>query len=151
MTPGTATSSGSRTSTGPAQKPFAVEKSRLRARVAAQQKYSAKQAGIRYRFSSEIYQMFLRSPPKHCIIGTRDGTCEHLSVTRYNRQDVLRILQVSARQLQGWERAGLIDSRNLHFSAAFPTQETSPSIAAADQEFTHFCVHCGHATRFRNE
>jgi len=30
-------------------------------------------------------------------------------VTRYNRQDVLRILQVSARQLQGWERAGLID------------------------------------------
>ena len=40
----------------------------------------------------------------------RDGTCEHLSVTRYNRQDVLRILQVSARQLQGWERAGLVDS-----------------------------------------
>ena len=31
-------------------------------------------------------------------------------MTRYNRQDVLRILQVSARQLQGWERAGLIDS-----------------------------------------
>jgi tetratricopeptide (TPR) repeat protein len=31
-------------------------------------------------------------------------------VTRYNRQDVLRILQVSARQLQGWERAGLVDS-----------------------------------------
>ncbi|MGC1782900.1 MAG: tetratricopeptide repeat protein [Acidobacteriaceae bacterium] len=41
---------------------------------------------------------------------TRDGTNEHSSVTRYNRQDVLRILQVSARQLQGWERAGLIDS-----------------------------------------
>ncbi len=31
-------------------------------------------------------------------------------MTRYNRQDVLRILQVSARQLQGWERAGLVDS-----------------------------------------
>ncbi len=31
-------------------------------------------------------------------------------MTRYSRQDVLRILQVSARQLQGWERAGLIDS-----------------------------------------
>ncbi|HET9088031.1 MAG TPA: tetratricopeptide repeat protein [Acidobacteriaceae bacterium] len=30
-------------------------------------------------------------------------------MTRYNRQDVLRILQVSPRQLQGWERAGLID------------------------------------------
>ncbi|MDR3736231.1 MAG: MerR family transcriptional regulator, partial [Acidobacteriaceae bacterium] len=26
----------------------------------------------------------------------------------YNRQDVLRILQITARQLQGWERAGLI-------------------------------------------
>ncbi len=31
-------------------------------------------------------------------------------MTRYSRQDVLRILQVSARQLQGWERTGLIDS-----------------------------------------
>lgn len=31
-------------------------------------------------------------------------------VTRYSRQDVLRILQISARQLQGWERAGLISS-----------------------------------------
>lgn len=31
-------------------------------------------------------------------------------MTRYSRQDVLRILQVSARQLQGWERAGLVDS-----------------------------------------
>ena len=31
-------------------------------------------------------------------------------MTRYNRQDVLRILQVSARQLQGWERAGLVNS-----------------------------------------
>jgi tetratricopeptide (TPR) repeat protein len=29
-------------------------------------------------------------------------------VASYNRQDVLRILQISARQLQGWERAGLI-------------------------------------------
>jgi tetratricopeptide (TPR) repeat protein len=29
-------------------------------------------------------------------------------VTSYSRQDVLRILQISARQLQGWERAGLI-------------------------------------------
>ena len=27
----------------------------------------------------------------------------------YSRQDVLRILQISARQLQGWERAGLIE------------------------------------------
>jgi tetratricopeptide (TPR) repeat protein len=29
-------------------------------------------------------------------------------VSSYSRQDVLRILQISARQLQGWERAGLI-------------------------------------------
>ena len=29
----------------------------------------------------------------------------------YSRQDVLRILQISSRQLQGWERAGLITSR----------------------------------------
>ena len=29
-------------------------------------------------------------------------------MTTYNRQDVLRILQISAHQLQGWERAGLI-------------------------------------------
>ena len=29
-------------------------------------------------------------------------------MTRYNRQDVLRILRIHARQLQAWERAGLI-------------------------------------------
>ncbi len=29
-------------------------------------------------------------------------------MTSYNRQDVLRILQISSRQLQGWEKAGLI-------------------------------------------
>ncbi len=29
-------------------------------------------------------------------------------MTSYSRQDVLRILQISGRQLQGWERAGLI-------------------------------------------
>jgi tetratricopeptide (TPR) repeat protein len=29
-------------------------------------------------------------------------------VSSYNRQDVLRILQIGTRQLQGWERAGLI-------------------------------------------
>jgi tetratricopeptide (TPR) repeat protein len=33
------------------------------------------------------------------------------NVTRYSRQDVLRILQISSRQLLGWERAGLILSR----------------------------------------
>jgi hypothetical protein len=29
-------------------------------------------------------------------------------VTSYSRQDVLRILQISSRQLQAWERAGII-------------------------------------------
>jgi len=32
-------------------------------------------------------------------------------VTRYSRQDVLRILQISPRQLTGWERAGLISAK----------------------------------------
>jgi tetratricopeptide (TPR) repeat protein len=32
-------------------------------------------------------------------------------VTSYNRQDVLRIIQISPHQLQGWERAGLIPSQ----------------------------------------
>jgi tetratricopeptide (TPR) repeat protein len=32
-------------------------------------------------------------------------------VTRYSRQDVLRILQISPRQLLGWERAGLIPAK----------------------------------------
>jgi tetratricopeptide (TPR) repeat protein len=31
-------------------------------------------------------------------------------VTRYSRQDVLRILRIHARQLQAWERAGLVTS-----------------------------------------
>jgi tetratricopeptide (TPR) repeat protein len=33
-------------------------------------------------------------------------------VTSYSRQDVLRILQISSRQLQGWERAGIIPQRS---------------------------------------
>jgi tetratricopeptide (TPR) repeat protein len=35
-------------------------------------------------------------------------------VTSYSRQDVLRILQISSRQLQGWERAGLIPQRQTY-------------------------------------
>jgi tetratricopeptide (TPR) repeat protein len=38
-------------------------------------------------------------------------------VTRYSRQDVLRILRISARQLLGWERAGLIP---VHDTYGFP-------------------------------
>jgi tetratricopeptide (TPR) repeat protein len=35
-------------------------------------------------------------------------------VTSYSRQDVLRILQISCRQLQGWERAGLIPPQQIY-------------------------------------
>jgi tetratricopeptide (TPR) repeat protein len=35
-------------------------------------------------------------------------------VTSYSRQDVLRILQISSRQLLGWERAGLIPSQQTY-------------------------------------
>ncbi len=35
-------------------------------------------------------------------------------MTSYNRQDVLRILQISAHQLQGWERAGLIPPKQTY-------------------------------------
>jgi tetratricopeptide (TPR) repeat protein len=35
-------------------------------------------------------------------------------VTSFSRQDVLRILQISSRQLQGWERAGLISQREIY-------------------------------------
>jgi tetratricopeptide (TPR) repeat protein len=35
-------------------------------------------------------------------------------VNSYSRQDVLRILQISSRQLLGWERAGLISQREIY-------------------------------------
>ena len=35
-------------------------------------------------------------------------------MTSYSRQDVLRILQISSRQLQGWERAGLIPAQQTY-------------------------------------
>jgi tetratricopeptide (TPR) repeat protein len=35
-------------------------------------------------------------------------------VTSYSRQDVLRILQISARQLAGWEKAGLIPVQQIY-------------------------------------
>ena len=35
-------------------------------------------------------------------------------MTSYSRQDVLRILQISSRQLQGWEKAGLISHRECY-------------------------------------
>lgn len=45
-------------------------------------------------------------------IRTKPG--EHGRLTSYNRQDVLRILQISSRQLLGWERAGLIPAQQAY-------------------------------------
>jgi len=39
---------------------------------------------------------------------------EHSRVTSYSRQDVLRILQISSHQLQGWERAGILTQRQTY-------------------------------------
>jgi tetratricopeptide (TPR) repeat protein len=39
---------------------------------------------------------------------------EHTRVTSYSRRDVLRILEISSRQLQAWERAGLIPQQELY-------------------------------------
>ena len=35
-------------------------------------------------------------------------------MTSYSRQDVLRILQISSRQLQGWERAGIVSQQRIY-------------------------------------
>jgi len=43
-----------------------------------------------------------------------DSPGEHPSVTSYRRQDVLRILEISARQLQAWERAGIISQKDIY-------------------------------------
>jgi len=45
----------------------------------------------------------------------QDGANRDTYVTRYSRQDVIRILHLHARQLSAWERAGLI-SPNDHYS-----------------------------------
>ena len=47
-----------------------------------------------------LYKTFLKVAP--------DGAGREQNVSRYSRQDVLRILQLQPRQLSGWERAGLI-------------------------------------------
>lgn len=44
----------------------------------------------------------------------RAGSIREPRVNSYSRQDVLRILQISSRQLQGWERAGLIPSQQTY-------------------------------------
>ncbi len=35
-------------------------------------------------------------------------------MTSYRRQDVLRILQIGSRQLQAWERAGLVPQQEIY-------------------------------------
>jgi tetratricopeptide (TPR) repeat protein len=44
----------------------------------------------------------------------QDYRWEHSRVTSYSRQDVLRIMQISSHQLQGWERAELIPQRQTY-------------------------------------
>ncbi len=93
-------------------------------------------------------------------------------MTRYSRQDVLRILQVSARQLQGWERAGLVESlesytfqqlsqlRKLRLlsSQRIPSSRISASVAAmqrvsgmANPLLEAGMVHAGSRVIFRHE
>jgi tetratricopeptide (TPR) repeat protein len=44
----------------------------------------------------------------------RNPSREHSRVTSYSRRDVLRIMQISIHQLQGWERAGLIPQQQTY-------------------------------------
>lgn len=44
----------------------------------------------------------------------RNPLREHSRVTSYSRRDVLRIMQISIHQLQGWERAGLIPQQQTY-------------------------------------
>lgn len=50
----------------------------------------------------------------------------------YSRQDVLRILQISSRQLLGWERAGLIASKQDYSFADLAQLRTLRSLRAGD-------------------
>jgi tetratricopeptide (TPR) repeat protein len=53
-------------------------------------------------------------------------------VTSYRRQDVLRILQISSRQLQAWERAGLIPQQELYSFQDLGQLRTLRSLRADD-------------------
>jgi tetratricopeptide (TPR) repeat protein len=53
-------------------------------------------------------------------------------VTSYSRQDVLRILQISSRQLQGWERAGLIPQQLTYTFCDLGQLRTLRSLRAED-------------------
>src|SRR5271163_564048 len=39
---------------------------------------------------------------------------EHITVTQYSRQDVLRILRIRLKQLSAWERSGLIQQSEVY-------------------------------------
>ena len=39
---------------------------------------------------------------------------EHITVTQYSRQDVLRILRIRLKQLSSWERSGLISQSEVY-------------------------------------
>lgn len=53
-------------------------------------------------------------------------------MNNYSRQDVLRILQISSRQLQGWERAGLIPSQQSYTFQDLGQLRTLRSLRAED-------------------
>jgi tetratricopeptide (TPR) repeat protein len=55
------------------------------------------------------------TPESFCCINLQDGANRDTHVTRYSRQDVIRILHLHIRQLAAWERAGLI-SPGEHYS-----------------------------------
>ena len=55
------------------------------------------------------------TPERVCRTGSRRRCHTRHTVTRYSRQDVIRILHLHARQLLAWERAGLITSSE-HYS-----------------------------------
>ena len=50
------------------------------------------------------------TPERVCWLHVQDGANRDIHVTRYSRQDVIRILHLQVRQLVAWERAGLISA-----------------------------------------
>lgn len=61
-----------------------------------------------------------------------DGTRQGYTCPDYSRNDVLRILQISSHQLQGWERAGLITAREVYSFQDLVQLRTLRSLRAED-------------------
>ena len=72
-------------------------------------------AGSRHRILCPISEV--KAHPRNCLaLGSAlaDPNCGSTRVTTYRRQDVLRIFGISSRQLQAWERAGLIPQPEIY-------------------------------------